>query len=129
MKYLDAVGASCSGLCICHCLLTQLLLGSSFLGGGMLFIESEWIHRLLLVPVVLLALMAVLSLYRIRSGGALMILVILGLGVMVSAITLEYRFGESFEQIATVLGGILLIAFHLINRRRLLLASAAQQPK
>jgi hypothetical protein len=95
----------------------------------MLFIESEWIHRLLLVPVVLLALMAVLSLYRIRSGGALMILVILGLGVMVSAITLEYRFGESFEQIATVLGGILLIAFHLINRRRLLLASAAQQPK
>ncbi len=129
MKSSDVMGASCSGLCVCHCLLTPLLLGSGFLGGGLLFLESEWIHRLFLVPVVLLALMTVLSLYRRQSDWSLMILAILGLGFMVSAISLEHHFGESFEQITTVLGGVLLIAFHLINRRRLLLASATSWPK
>lgn len=126
MKYSNAMGASCSGLCICHCLLTPVLLGSGLLGGGVLFLESEWIHRLLLVPVVLLALITVLSLYKRQSDGALMILAILGVGLMVSAITFEHHFGKNFEQVATVIGGTLLVAFHLINRRRLLLTTATR---
>lgn len=124
MKYSDTLGVTCSGLCICHCLLTPLLIASSLLGGSLLFLESEWVHRLLLVPVVILACMTMMSIYRRQTNWYLLFLAILGLGFMLSAIVFEERFGENFEQIATVLGGILLVAVHLINKRHITLAGA-----
>jgi hypothetical protein len=116
----DIVGAGCSGLCICHCLLTPLLLASGVFGGSLLFLESEWIHRLLLIPVVILAFIAVLSIVKRQSDWMLLIFALFGVGIMLSAIVYEERFGESFEQMATIIGGLLLVALHLINRHRLL---------
>ena len=116
----DIAGAACSGLCVCHCLLTPLLLASSFFGGSLLFLESELIHQLLLIPVVVLAFISVLSVIKRRSDWMLLILALLGVGIMLSAVVYEERFGEGFEQIATVVGGLLLMTLHLINRRRLL---------
>jgi hypothetical protein len=43
-----------------------------------------------------------------------------GVGIMLSAIAYEERFGESVEQMATIIGGLLLATLHLINRHRLL---------
>jgi hypothetical protein len=116
----DIAGASCSGLCICHCLLTPLLLAFGFFGGSLLFLESEWIHRLLLIPVVILAFIAVLSIFKRQSDWLLLIFALFGVGIMLAAIVYEERFGESFEQMATIVGGLLLVALHLINRHRLL---------
>ena len=120
MKMFDIAGASCSGLCICHCLLTPLLMTSGLFGGSLLFLESEWIHRLLLIPVVILALLAVLSIVKRQSDWSLLILAALGVGIMLSAIFYEEHFGGAFEQIATVIGGFILVALHLINRHKLL---------
>jgi len=57
---------------------------------------------------------------RRRSDWTLLILGLIGIGFMLSAIAYEERFGEGFEQMATVIGGLLLVALHLINRHRLL---------
>ena len=116
----DIAGAACSGLCICHCLLTPLLVASGLFGGGLLLLESEWIHQLLFIPVVILAFLAVLSIIKRQSDWTLLILAVCGVGAMLSAIVFEERFGEGFEQTATVIGGVLLITLHVINRRRLL---------
>lgn len=44
----------------------------------------------------------------------------LGVGIILSAVFYEERFGGAFEQIATVFGGLMLMALHLINRHKLL---------
>jgi hypothetical protein len=115
----DMTGAACSGLCICHCLLTPLLLASGVFGGSLLFLESEWVHQLLLIPVVILAFTAVLSIFKRQSDWILLILALFGIGIMLSAVVYEARFGEYFEQLATIIGGLFLVAFHLINRHRI----------
>jgi len=120
MKNFDVVGASCSGLCICHCLLTPLLMASGLFGGSLLFLESEWIHRLLLIPVVMLSILAVLSIAKRQADWSLLILAVTGVSIMLSAVAYEERFGGAFEQVATVLGGFLLMVFHLVNRHKLL---------
>lgn len=118
MKKFDIAGASCSGLCICHCLLTPLLMASGSFGGSLLLLESEWLHRFLLIPVLMLALLTVLSIVRRQADWYLLILVAAGVGMMLSAIFYEERFGGDFEQTATVIGGCVLIVFHLMNRHK-----------
>ncbi len=122
----DVAGAVCSGLCVCHCLLTPLLLASGLFGGGLLFLESELIHQMLLIPVVILACLSVISVLKRRSDWMLLLLALFGVGIMLSAIVYEERFGEGFEQIATVVGGVLLMTLHLVNRRRLLAIPQSQ---
>jgi hypothetical protein len=93
---------------------------SGLFGGSLLILESEWIHRLLLIPVVILALLAVPSIIKRQSDWSLLILAVLGVGIMLSAMFYEERFGGAFEQIATVIGGLILMSFHVINRHKLL---------
>jgi hypothetical protein len=95
-------------------------MASGLFGGSLVFLESEWIHRLLLIPVVILALLAVLSIVKRQSDWSLLILAALGVVIMLSAVFYEERFGSAFEQIATVFGGFILMALHLINRHKLL---------
>jgi uncharacterized membrane protein YcfT len=95
-------------------------MASGLFGGSLLFLESEWIHRLLLIPVVMLSLLAVLSIAKRQADWSLLILAVTGASIMLSAVVYEERFGGAFEQIATVIGGFLLMVFHLVNRHKLL---------
>jgi hypothetical protein len=62
----------------------------------------------------------VLSIFKRQSDWLLLIFALFGVGIMLSAIVYEERFGESVEQMATIIGGLLLATLHLINRHRLL---------
>ncbi len=60
----DKMAVFFSGLCLVHCVLTPLIIGVGVMGfvGDML--ESEWVHIVMLFPVVALAVFSLPSAYR-----------------------------------------------------------------
>ncbi|WP_157953997.1 MerC family mercury resistance protein [Microbulbifer sp. A4B17] len=109
----DTLGILASGLCLLHCLLTPLL---PLLGGlGILgaFQEDQFLHLLLLVPVVTLALASFPTSCRRHQRYAVMIVGFSGALLLVGALYLE----GPWELVASVLGAGLLIIAHWVNQR------------
>lgn len=119
----DNLAVACSGACMLHCLLTPIVIGFSAAGLLGEWLSSEWVHKLMLVPVVLLALLSLPSSYRQHKNHWPMLLGILGISTMVSALVGP----ESLETWITISGGILLITAHLWNRNLALQLLPAQR--
>ncbi|RVT45672.1 MerC domain-containing protein [Rheinheimera sediminis] len=111
----DLLGVCLSGLCILHCLFTPVLLALGGVGLIGAWFESEWVHYLLLAPIsLILAWSLPLSWVKHRNMKPLLIG---GLGF--SLLLLSLFVPESAEPVLAVLGGFILIAAHLLNRRLL----------
>lgn len=119
----DEIAVACSGACMIHCLLTPIVIG--FGAAGLLgeWLASEWIHKLMLVPVVLLALLSLPSSYKKHKKYWPLLLGSLGVLTMVCAILGP----ESMETWISISGGMLLIAAHLWNRNLSLQFSLSQR--
>lgn len=111
----DAIGVSASALCLIHCILTPIVLSfapvlSQFLPG------DAQVHRVFIVLVVLIGLLAFISGYRKHRKAV----VFLPMAAGVWAIALG-AFGGSVmsgfaEKCITVLGSTLIITAHGLNR-------------
>ncbi len=113
MKAKDSWGIFCSGLCLIHCLATPLLIASGSLGVLAMLISSEWVHKLLLLPVFLFIVLSFPSAYkqhRHHMPGLLAVSSLLGL---IIAIT----YGHEFEIVLTVIAASILMFAHWWNRR------------
>lgn len=111
----DTVGMLVSGLCLAHCLATPLLLALGGLGVLGAALESEWIHLLLLVPVVLLACTSFPSACRQHRRPAVMFAGFSGVLILVLAMALGLE--GHWELLASTIGAGLLVSAHWINRR------------
>jgi len=108
----DDLAVVCSGACMVHCLVTPIVIGFSAAGLFGEWLSSEWVHQLMLVPVVLLALLSLPGSYKKHKNKWPLRLGALGILTMVSALVGP----ESMETWITISGGILLITAHLWNR-------------
>lgn len=117
----DTLAMACSGLCLCHCLLTPVLLTVGSLGMVAGFLQSEALHQILLLPVVCLAVASLPFSFRLHLRWPPLLLAGVG-GLFLLA---SFTAPESFEVALTVPAGLLLIGAHLLNRR--FLRSLGQQ--
>jgi hypothetical protein len=95
-------------LCLCHCLLTPLLvlvMGTHLVLG---YLEAEWVDRLLLFPVFVIALSSISKRYLVKRNQWLLILTSSG---FITIITTQFNHGVN-EIWLTVLGSICLIGAH-----------------
>lgn len=108
----DDLAVVCSGACMVHCLLTPIVIG--FGTAGLLgdWLASEWIHKVMLVPVVLLAILSLPGSYKKHQNHWPLMLGVIGISIMVSALLGP----ESLETWITLGGGAVLITAHLWNR-------------
>jgi hypothetical protein len=107
----DKLGIFFSSLCLCHCLLTPiliLLLGTNvFLGT----LEHEWVHKLLLLPVVIVALSSIPKRWMATKNQWLLVFSGIGLVALIGA---QFNHGVS-EVLFTMLGSTCLIGAHLLS--------------
>ena len=107
----DKLGIFFASLCLCHCLFTPvlvLLMGTNvFLG----LLEAEWVHKLLLLPVLVIALSSIPRRWLVTRNQWLLILASSGLVTIISA---QFKHGAS-EIWLTVLGSICLIGAHFLS--------------
>ena len=108
----DAAGAFCSGLCLCHCLLTPLFIAGGSLGTLGVLLASEWVHQVLLLPVALFALLSFPSAYRLHQRLLPGMFGLAGVIGLFSAVIV----GGSFEVVLSVIGALMLVIAHLWNR-------------
>jgi hypothetical protein len=110
----DKLGIFFSSLCLCHCLLTPLLI---LLMGTNLFLgalEAEWVHKLLLLPVLVFALSSIPR--RWLATRSQWLLILAGTGFM-TIITAQFNHGVN-EVWLTMLGTICLISAHFLSLKR-----------
>jgi len=123
----DKLAICLSGLCICHCVLTPLLLTLGSLGVLGFIFGSEWVHYLLVVPIAILAVLSLPSSFRQHRLKLPLLLGAAGLLLVVSALFNE----GSAETWLTVAGSLLLCSAHYYNLyavRRLKLNTTSPAP-
>jgi hypothetical protein len=75
------------------------------------YLEAEWVHRLLLFPVFVIALSSISKRYLVTRNQWLLILTITG---FITIITTQFNHGEN-EVWLTLLGSICLIGAHFLS--------------
>ena len=108
----DDLAVACSGACMIHCLLTPIVIGFGTAGLLGEWLTSEWVHKVMIIPVILLAILSLPGAYRKHKNRWPLLLGGLGLSSMISALLGP----ESLEIWITLAGGLLLITAHLWNR-------------
>jgi hypothetical protein len=107
----DKLGIFFASLCLCHCLLTPalvLLMGTNvFLG----HLGAEWVHKLLLLPVLIIALSSIPRRWLVTRNHWLLILTSSGFVTIISA---QFNHGAN-EVWLTLLGSICLIGAHFLS--------------
>lgn len=109
----DSLAMVCSSLCLCHCLLTPVLIAMGGLGMFASFLESEVLHQILLAPVVCLAIASLPFSFKRHLRWQPLILGALGGAFLITSIAAP----ESLEAYLAIPAGLLLIGAHLLNRR------------
>lgn len=114
-SHVDLAGATASGICLIHCLLTPLLI--SLFPGILSYLPGEtWFHRVLAGGIVLLGAAAFAPGYRLHRRKPLLALV----GIGIALILVVAWFGESLPQPLelplSVSGSLMLVTAHLLNR-------------
>jgi len=114
----DVLGAWLSFLCILHCALPLLLvsfgasLGLNHLADSL---HEEWLHTALLLPVIGILAVSIPKAYLTHRSPQPAIIAITGIVLLVIGILA----GAQTETVLTVLGSVLVIYSHLLNRRTL----------
>jgi len=107
----DKFGIFFASLCLCHCLLTPLLvlvMGTHLVLGDLV---AERVHKLLLFPVFVIALSSIHERYLATRNQWLLILTSSG---FITIITAQFNHGEN-EVLLTLLGSICLISAHFLS--------------
>lgn len=126
----DKFGMTASTLCVIHCVAMPFVIG--FLPAlGLSFLAHESVHHVLAFMVIGVAALAFVPGYR--AHGRKRVLVLMGAGLsslLFAAFEAEALVGAWAEPVFTVLGGILLVTAHGLNRSFCRLCSVCrEQPK
>ena len=107
----DLLGILCSGMCIIHCLLTPILLLLGASGVGIVFIDSEWVHLVLAIPMVALAFWSIFLGWKAHRKSKPIFFAGGGLILLFSSLIIS----EQYEAYLAITAGLLLISAHLFN--------------
>ena len=111
----DKLAITLSAVCVAHCFLTPSLLifSSGFLFS---FLESELIHRLILLCTLPISILALALGYKNHKTINFLLIGIMGLTMLIGAIFFsEFLFGEFGEKGLTLIGSILVAYSHFNN--------------
>ena len=106
---LDFVAATLSTACLVHCLALPILV--AFLPLSMTWLESEWIHRMLVLVALPVSGVAIASSLQREEGPAFPLAAAGGLGLLVVAAFVEAL--HDYEVPVTVVGSCLLGVAHI----------------
>jgi hypothetical protein len=120
----DKMAVLLSGICLVHCFLPPLIISIGIMGFAGELPESEWVHLVLLFPVITLALFSLPASYRGHRSRWPTILAAIGITGLSAALIAP----EALELWMTVPAAILMIIAHswnsiLLQRRRHTIAS------
>jgi len=108
----DNLAVAFSGVCLLHCVATTFVVGLAAAGVIGKLLASEWVHLLLLLPVIILAVLSLPSAFKKHQCRLPMILGGIGIVLLLAALIGPH----SAETIITVVGALFLIGAHLFNR-------------
>lgn len=108
----DNIAMFCSGLCLIHCFTAPLLLVIGISGPLFNWFEQEWIHQVLLIPVVILAVLSLPHAYKKHRSFTPVVLVTIGITAMLSS----WYLPESIELWLVIPSALLIITAHGMNK-------------
>ncbi len=116
-KAWDRVGIVGSMLCIAHCVSMPLLIGVLSVA-GLGFLGGEWVHQVLALLLVGVAVLAFGPGFRAHGNRAVVALAVVGVGLLVgTGFVLEPLVSEPVEVGLTVAGSAVLVGAHVANWR------------
>ena len=113
----DTLGMIVSVACVAHCVAVPVVLGllPAF---GLSFLARDGLHEVLAVVVLLVAVLAFAPGYRVHRVRHVPILGAVGV-IMLSGAAFAPGLSVLAESAVTALGGTVLVAAHVLNRRAL----------
>ena len=112
----DKFAMSFSAICMVHCLFAPSLIILSY-SSLALTLESELIHKAILLLTIPVSIFAISLGYKNHSNNSIIYTGIAGLTILISALLIRERIGENAELILTTIGSLMVIACHYRNYR------------
>ena len=114
-RHADFAGATASGVCLIHCLLTPAVI--SIFPGMLPYLPGDvWFHRALSLGIILLGVAAFVPGYNIHRRKPLLFLVALGVACILAVAWSGKRLSAPTELALSIPGSLLLVTAHLLNR-------------
>jgi hypothetical protein len=113
---LDKFAMSFSAICMVHCLFAPSLIILSY-SSLALTVESELIHKAILLLTIPVSIFAISLGYKNHSNNSIIYTGIAGLTILISALLIGESIGENAELIFTIIGSLMVIACHYRNYR------------
>ncbi len=107
----DRLAIVVSSTCLIHCMLTPLIIGLGAMGMIGQWFGSEWVHKILLIPVIGLALLSLPPSYRCHRQHWPLLMAMLAIAALLSTLVLP----ESLELLLSVPAALVLIMAHSWN--------------
>ena len=112
----DKFAMSFSAICMVHCLFAPSLIILSY-SSLALTVESELIHKAILLLTIPVSIFAISLGYKNHSNNSIIYTGIAGLTILISALLIGESIGENAELILTIVGSLMVIACHYRNYR------------
>ena len=112
----DKFAMSFSAMCMIHCLFAPSLMIISY-SSLALTVESELIHKAILLLTIPVSIFAISLGYKNHSNNSIIYTGIAGLTILISALLIEESIGENAGLILTTIGSLMVIACHYRNYR------------
>ena len=112
----DKFAMSFSAMCMIHCLFAPSLIILSY-SSLALTVESELIHKTILLLTIPVSIFAISLGYKNHSNNSIIYTGIAGLTILISALLIGESIGENAELILTTIGSLMVIACHYRNYR------------
>jgi hypothetical protein len=112
----DKFAMSFSAICMVHCLFAPSLIILSY-SSLALTLESELIHKAILLLTIPVSIFAISLGYKNHSNNSIIYTGIAGLTIHISALLIGESIGENAELILTIIGSLMVIACHYRNYR------------
>ena len=110
----DKFAISFSAICMIHCLFAPSLIILSY-SSLALTVESELIHKAILLLTIPVSIFAISLGYKNHSNNSIIYTGIAGLTILISALLVGESIGENAELILTILGSLMVITCHYRN--------------
>ena len=110
----DKFAMSFSAICMIHCLFAPSLIILSY-SSLALTVESELIHKAILLLTIPVSIFAISLGYKNHSNNSIIYTGIAGLTILISALLIGESIGENAELILTILGSLMVITCHYRN--------------
>ena len=110
----DKFAISFSAICMIHCLFAPSLIVLSYISLA-LTLESELIHKAILLLTIPVSIFAISLGYKNHSNNSIIYTGIAGLTILISALLIGESISANAELILTILGSLMVITCHYRN--------------